>query len=196
MGFIVDESGTRFDPDKISPIMEYPRPKNMKQLRRYLGMCSWFLRYLPKYSTIAESLLKLTRKDVPYVWDTACEDAFCILREKLTSAPILARPSFQKEYVIECDASNTGLDSVLLQREEDGSPRVIAYASRTLTASERIFFVTERELLAILFSIRKFRCYVKEDHFRVISDHSCLQWIFKLQNPSGRLARWALELQQ
>ena len=108
----------------------------------------------------------------------------------------MARPSFEREFILECDTSKTGLGSVLSQRDENNTPHIIAYASRTLTASERSFSVTELELLSVISSIRKFRCYIEGDHFKIITDHSCLQWISKLQNPSGRLARWSLELQQ
>ena len=108
----------------------------------------------------------------------------------------MARPNFEREFILECDASKTGLGSVLLQRDENHTPHVIAYASRTLIASERNFSVTRLELLSIIWSIRRFRCYIEGDHFKIITDHYCLQWMSKLQNPSSRLARWSLELQQ
>ena len=84
----------------------------------------------------------------------------------------------------------------LLRREDDGTPRIIAYASKTLDAIQRNYSVTERECLSILWSIKKFRCYIEGDQFTVAPDHGSLQWLFKLKNPSGRLARWTLELQQ
>ena len=108
LGFIVDENGIRIDPDKLRPILEYPRAKNLKQLRRFLGMCSWFRSYIPNYADIAEPLLKLTRKDIVYMWNEDCEEALTILRIKLTSSPILARPNFEREFILECDASKTG----------------------------------------------------------------------------------------
>ena len=189
LGFIVDGNGTRPDPDKTRSVVEYPAPKTAKQVLRFLGMSSWYRKWIPEYSTIADPLINLTRKSVKFLWDEKCQQAFDTLKQKLISAPILCRPDYNLEFILETDASNTGLGCVLIQRDRDNNDRVIAYASRVLSPAERKFSTTERETLAVLWSIRKFHCYVEGDHFRVISDHSSLLWLFNLKNPSGRLAR-------
>ena len=195
LGFLIDDRGIRTDPEKIRPIADYPIPKNLKQLRKFIGMCSWYRKFIRDFATICEPLNSLTRKDVPYIWSEECEEAFKTLKEKLTSSPILSRPKFDEQFILETDASQTGLGAVLLQRY-DNSEKVIAYASRALTAQERKFSTTELEMLAILWAIRKHRCYVEGEKFLVVTDHHSLKYMLSLRNPCGRLARWTLELQQ
>lgn len=117
------------------------------------------------------------------------------LKECLVTAPILSCPDFSREFVIQCDSSDFGIGAVLTQNFEDGE-RAIAYISRSLTRQERKFSTTEKECLAVLWAIEKFRPYVEGSHFTVITDHYSLVWLDHLQNPSGRLARWAVRLQQ
>ena len=150
-------------------------------------MCNWYRKFIEHYADIAEPLVRLTRKKVDYVWDEDCQLAFERLKTMLISSPILSRPEFDREFILETDASDTGLGAVLKQSYEDGD-RVIAYASRVLSAAERNYSVTERECLAILWAVRKFRCYVEAEHFSIITGHYCLKWLVNLQNPSGRLA--------
>ena len=194
LGVLVNRDGFKPDPDKIAPILEYPAPKNLKQLRRFLGMASWYRKFLPDFATIAESLTRLTKQSVAYEWGETEQSAFEQIKALIASAPVLHRPSFNHQFVIQTDASDTGLGAVLTQTI-DGEERVLCFASRTMTAAERNYSVTERECLAVLWAIRKFRAYVEGYHFKVITDHSSLKWLCNLHNPTGRLARWALEMQ-
>uniref|UniRef100_A0ABD2WS82 RNA-directed DNA polymerase n=1 Tax=Trichogramma kaykai TaxID=54128 RepID=A0ABD2WS82_9HYME len=195
LGVIVDREGIRPDPDKTAPMANFPAPKTLKQLRRFLGMASWYRKFLENFATIAEPLTRLTRKGEKFTWAEDQQNSFEKIRGMLATAPVLNQPSFEHEFVIQTDASDTGLGAVLTQTI-DNTERVLCFASRTMNAAERNYSVTERECLAVLWAVQKFRPYVEGYHFKVISDHSSLKWLHNLKNPTGRLARWALELQQ
>jgi transposase len=140
-------------------------------------------------------MIKLLKKGQKWNWSEAAQLAFEELKTKLVKAPILSCPDFSRPFCLQTDASYSGLGSVLTQNLE-GEEKVIAYASRSLTDAEKKYSVTEKELLAILWSIRKFRPYLEGYNFEVVTDHFALKWLNTLQNPSGRLARWSLELQE
>lgn len=193
LGFIVNKSGLQVDPEKTSSVTDFPAPRNIKQIRRFLGMASWYRRFIPDFATIAQPLSLLTKKKQPWVWDTAQHNAFDTLKTKLTTAPTLLCPDFSLPFTLQTDASSVGLGAVLTQ-VITGEEHVIAYAGRSLTRPERNYTVTEQECLAVLWSIRKFRGYLEGYKFTVITDHSSLRWLHKIQTPSGRLARWSLEL--
>ena len=164
--------------------MQYPAPKNLKQLRRFLGMASWYRKFLPEFATIADLLTHLTKRGVAFVWSKEAQSAFKQIKALIASAPILHRPSFDHPFVIQTDASDSGLGAVLTQTV-DGVERVLCFASRTMTPAERNYSVTERECLAVLWAIRKFRPYVEGYHFTVITDHSSLKWLCNLHNSTG-----------
>ncbi|CAB0036822.1 unnamed protein product [Trichogramma brassicae] len=195
LGVIVDREGIRPDPDKTAPMANFPAPKTLKQLHRFLGMASWYRKFLENFATIAEPLTRLTRKGEKFTWAEDQQNSFEKIRGMLAIAPVLNHPSFEHEFVIQTDASDTGLGAVLTQTI-DNTERVLYFASRTMNATDRNYSVTEQECLAVLWAIQKFRPYVEGYHFKVISDHSSLKWLYNLKNPTGRLARWALELQQ
>ena len=194
LGFLVNSEGLRVDPDKVSPILQFPAPVNVSKVRQFLGLASWYRRFIPDFATIAAPLTLLLRKNQPWVWGEEQQSAFEKIRFLLATNPVLARPDYSKEFQLQTDASSTGLGAVLSQNI-DGVERVIAYASRSLTPAERNYTATERECLAVVWSIQKFRCYIEGSHFRVITDHSSLRWLSNLKDPAGRLGRWALALQ-
>lgn len=198
LGYIVGSNGLRTDPDKIEAMINYPRPTNTTEIKRFVGLCSWYKRFIKDFSTLMSpinDLLKGKRKKQKIDWSEEAESSFQKIKDALVSAPILSQPDFSKKFVIQCDASDTGLGGVLTQTI-DGSERVIAYASRTLSRSERNYSVTERECLSVIFSIEKFRPYVEGARFTVITDHYSLLWLNNLKNPTGKLARWAVRLRQ
>lgn len=181
------------DDDKIRPVLEYPAPRNVKQLRRFLGMGSWYWRFQPQFATDSEPLTRILRKDKRWEWEEAQKSAFEKIRERLTTFPVLSCPDFSTPFVLQTDASNVGLGAVLSQTV-DGNERAIAFASRTLTDAERKYSTTELECLAVVWAIKKFRPYLEGYRFTVITDHTSLRWLHNLRNPTGRLARWGLEL--
>ena len=188
LGVLVNREGFRPDPDKIEPVMRYPEPKNLRQLRRFLGMASWYRKFLKDFATIAEPLTRLTKKDHRYEWTEEQEAAFEKIKSIIASASVLHRPLFDVQFTVQTDASDTGIGAVLTQ-VVDGQERVLEFASRTLSPAERNYSVTERECLAVVWAIDKFRPYIEGYHFCIVTDHSSLRWIRTMQSPTGRLAR-------
>lgn len=195
LGYVINRHGMHVDPQKVSAIVDMASPKRAKDIRRLLGMVSWYRRFIPNLSTIIAPLTNLTRKHAKFVWSSDCEQSFQTIKNKLVSAPILSCPNFDYDFTLQCDASAYGLGAVLSQYYE-GKEHVICYLSRSMTLCERKYTVTERECLAVIWAIEKGRCYLEGQHFTVITDHHSLLWLHNLKNPHGRLARWALRLQQ
>lgn len=195
LGYVVNSSGLHVDPEKVSAILNIRPPKNVSEVRRILGITSWYRRFIPNFATIVAPITNLLRKHVKFVWSEECNLAFERVKEHLVSAPIISCPDFDKPFSIQTDASDFGLGAVLSQSHEDGE-RVVSFISRSLTSSERKYSVTEKECLAVLWAIERFRPYVEATHFTVITDHFALKWLHSLKDPSGRLARWSVRLQQ
>lgn len=192
---IIDREGIRTDPEKVSAVADWPEPRTVKQIRQFIGMASWYRRFIAGFSKIAAPLTQLTKKNARWTWGEEQKRAFRTLKAKLISAPVLACPDFSKRFILQTDASTSGLGAVLTQQHENGE-RVIAYASRTLNAAERNYTATELECLAIVWGIRRMKSYLEGYAFTVITDHQALKWLQKLESPSGRLGRWVFELQQ
>lgn len=197
LGYIIDKKGLRTDPEKVAAILNFPRPRNYTELKRFIGLASWYRRFVENFSIIAAPLHDLTkgRKNKRLVWTSEAESAFVKLKTLLTSTPVITCPDYSKPFFIQCDASNNGIGAVLCQKNEDGE-QPIAYLSRKLNDRERKYSTSERELLSMVYAIEKFRPYVDGVHFTVLTDHSALQWLHKMKDPHGRLARWAMKLQQ
>ena len=189
LGHIISEDGIATDPAKTKVISEWPRPCDATEVRSFLGLCGYYRRFIKGFSNIARPLHKLTENDKEFVWTNDCENSFQDLKSRLCNSPILAMPDFTKEFTLDCDASGTAIGAVLSQNF-DGKERPIAYASRTLTKSERKYCVTRRELLAIVYFTKYFRHYLIGKPFLVRTDHNALRWLMNFKNPEGQIARW------
>lgn len=195
LGYIVDKDGLRTDPDKVTAILNFPRPKNLTELKRFIGLASWYRRFVNKFSEIAAPLHDLTKGKRPFRWTQEADSAFTKLKTMLTDTPVMACPDYSKPFIIQCDASNIGVGAVLCQ-STGNAEQAVAYLSRKLSDREKKFSTSERELLSVVYAIEKFRPYIEGSHFKVITDHSALQWLHNMKDPHGRLARWSLKLQQ
>lgn len=131
-----------------------------------------------------------------FTWDDNCQTSFEHLRNKLVTAPVLAFPNLERPFILDTDASDTGLGAVLSQATDDGSEQVVAYASKTLSRAERNYCVTRKELLAIVHAVRHFRPYLLGRHFTLRTDHGSLTWLMNFREPGGQLARWLEQLQE
>ncbi|CAF3331006.1 unnamed protein product [Rotaria socialis] len=200
LGHVVSQSGIEPDPDKIRAVREYPIPMKLKDVRAFLGLTSYYRRFIKNFATVAEPLISLTRSadNRPFLWSTTCQQAFDYLRQLLIQAPIVAYPQFDKPFVLQLDASDVGLSAILAQKliDEDGVQRehVIGYASRTLSSSERHFSATERECLAIVYGCNHFRPYLEGVRFTIVTDHKALKWLHHTKDLNSRLARWAMQI--
>ena len=132
LGYVVSEHGLPTDPMKVDVVRKFAVPKDVKSLHSFLGLVSYYRRFIPCFSKMASPLYFLTRKDVPFDWTPTYEQAFDELKQALITAPVLAYPNFEQEFLLETDASGIGLGAVLAQRREDGTVRPISYASQTL----------------------------------------------------------------
>ncbi|KAL6419674.1 hypothetical protein ACFW04_011286 [Cataglyphis niger] len=195
LGHVVDRAGIHTDPEKVRAVASWEEPRSTKQIRQFLGVASWYRRFIENFSTIAAPLTRLTKKNARWIWGEAEATAFKRLKAALTTAPVLACPDFNRRFILQTDASTSGLGAVLTQYHEDGE-RVIAYASRTLSGAEANYSATELECLAVVWGVRRMRDYLEGYAFTVITDHQSLRWLQKLEAPTGRLARWLFELQQ
>ncbi|KMQ86699.1 reverse ribonuclease integrase [Lasius niger] len=165
LGHVIDQDGIRTDPEKVSAVNNWPEPTTVKQVRQFLGMASWYRRFIASFSTIAAPLTRLTKKNARWSWGPAEGDAFRALKRILVSAPVLACPDFSRLFVLQTDASTDGLGAVLTQNYEEGE-RVIAYASRTLNGAELVEVAAKLEaptgrLARWLFELQQYDCEVK-----------------------------------
>ncbi|CAK1602518.1 unnamed protein product [Parnassius mnemosyne] len=195
LGYLVDKHGLRTDQGKVDIILNYPTPTSAKEVKRFLGMAGWYRRFITNFSKISKPLNKLTSKNVRFEWTTEADESFNHLKTALVSAPILKCPNFDLPFSIHCDASSVAVGGVLTQTY-DGVEHPIAYCSRSLAKNEINFSTSERELMAVIYALEQFRSYVEGTKCKIITDHASLLWFYKLNNPSGRLARWSMRLSQ
>ncbi|XP_063361755.1 uncharacterized protein LOC134650752 [Cydia amplana] len=194
LGHVITQQGVSTDPDKVSAVLEMKEPGTLKHLRTFLQTCSWFRKFIPNFSKVSEPLTRLTRKKQVWIWGPEQTQAFLELKRLLTTAPILVQADFSRPFILRTDSSNYALGAVLLQGEGN-EERPIEYASRLLNAAERNYSTTEREALAVVWAVERFRSYLDGQPVVIGSDHQPLRWLLSLKSPAGRLVRWALRLQ-
>lgn len=195
LGYIVGANGLMVDPMKVEAILNIPTPQKVGDVRRIIGLSSWYRRFISNFSDLTAPLCNLLRKNVRFEWTAECDAAFNALKESLISAPILTCPDFEKPFIVQTDASDFGLGAILSQQTDEGE-KVICYLSRSLTRLERSYSVTQKECLAVLFAIEKLKPYLLGTKFTVVTDHYSLKWLNNIKDPVGRIARWAVRMQQ
>ena len=196
VGHVVGKGSLSMDEEKLGRIKEAPQPKTKKQVRSFLGLAGYYRKFIPNYAEIAVPLTDLTKKNQPnqVKWGDAQQHAFDTLRDLLTKAPILRLPDFSKPFIVQTDASDSGIGCILLQEYDDGRFPVVC-ASKKLLPRERNYSVIERECLAIVFAVKKFAKYLYGREFILHTDHQPLSYIHRAKLESGRIMRWALFLQ-
>ena len=195
LGHIVGEDGVKTDPEKVRAVKEYPRPGSAKEIRAFLGLAGYYRRFVADFAQIAEPMTMLTKKDARFEWSNRAEVAFQRLKTELSSGNLLIYPDFRDPFIVATDASSIALGAVLSQKR-NGKERPICYASRQLKNAEKNYSATELELLAVIWATKQFRCYLLGRKFRLVTDHAALKWMLSLRDPSSRLTRWALRLQE
>ncbi|GFW59152.1 retrovirus-related Pol polyprotein from transposon 17.6 [Trichonephila clavipes] len=166
-------------------------PKNSKEKSKFLGMAGWYQKFIPQYADICEPLYRLKKKGAKFNWSTEAQDSFDKIKRALTEAPVLQLPNFTEQFNLFTDASGVGIGAVLNQNN-----RPIAFASRTLNKAERNYTVTERECLAVIWALNKFKTYFGSLPVKVITDHAALTKLTNGKNLSSRVIRWALKLSE
>lgn len=189
LGHVVTTEGIRVDPGKIEAIREWPVPVNVTQLRSFLGLCSYYRKFIYNFAKLARPLNALT-ENKPFFWTMECNDAFQGLKSKLMNSPVLSYPDPKGgDFVLDTDASNRAIGAVLLQMQ-DGEEKVIGYFSHALGKAETNYCVTRKELLAIVEAVKHFHCYLYGRRFRLRTDHGSLRWLLNFKDIEGQLARW------
>ncbi|KAG1959630.1 hypothetical protein F2P79_005884 [Pimephales promelas] len=199
LGHKVDETGLHPVPEKVTALQNAPAPKNVTELKAYLGLLNYYNKFLPNLSTILAPVHKLLRKDEKWNWEGEQEAAFAQSKEMINSVQVLVHYDPQKDVILSCDASPYGLGAVLSHKMPDGSERPIGFMSRTLNQAERNYSQLDKEGLAIMFGLQRFHKYLYGRKFTIVTDHKPLLSLFNElkavpQMSSPRIQRWAVTL--
>ena len=186
LGHIVSKDGVRMDPAKVEAIKTWPDLKTVHDVRSFLGLCSYYRRFIRSFAEIASPLHALERKGITFTWAEKEISAFNKLKEKLTTDPVLILPDLRKSFVVQCDACGHSLGAVLMQ-----NGHVVAYESRMLLKAERTLQVYEKELLAVIHALSSWKHYLLGADFVVQTDHQTLRYFLTQSKLSEKHMRWA-----
>lgn len=194
LGHVISAAGISPDPEKVECVRQYPRPKSAEEVKRFVAFVNYYRRFIENFAHIVQPLNQLTRKNVAFEWSVNCQKAFDTLKAKLVNPPILQYTDFSEtnQFNLKTDASGFGISAILSNSDDT----VIAYASRALNKAERNYCTMERELLAIVWGVQHFRPYLYSRKFVIYTDHRPLIYLFSLINPSSRLTKFRLILEE
>ena len=188
LGHKISQKGIDVDQSKIEVISKLPVPTNVKTIRSFLGHAGFYRRFIKDFSKIARPLTLLLMKDVPFVMDEKCIEAFNVLKEKLITALIMAAPDWTLPFEVMCDASDEALGAVLGQRK-DKKFHTIYYSSKTLAGPQLNYTTTEKEFLSVIHAFKKFRPYLLGKKVIVFTDHSALKYLINKPDASYLMKR-------
>ena len=189
LGHVISSEGVLPNPDNVAKLAEWKVPESVTEVRSFLGLGNYYRRFVKDYSLLVKPLTDLTKKDQAFQWTAACQSAFESLKRALMGPDIMAYPTHDGYFILDCDACDVSIGAVLSQ-VQGGRERVVAYGSRTLNRHERNYCVTDRELLAVKHFVEHYKHHLLGRHFTVRSDHQALKWLFSLREPKQRIARW------
>ena len=195
LGHVISSRGIEVDKAKIELISELPSPIGVKAMRQFLGHVGVYRRFIKDFSKIAKPLYKLLEKHAKFSWDEDCQMSFEELKSHLTTVPVVRAPNWQLPFEVMCDASDLAIGAGLGQRE-DGKPYVVYYASKTLNEAQGNYTTTEKELLAVVYALDKFRACLVGLDIIIFTDHSALKYLLTKEDAKARLIRWVLLLQE
>ena len=195
-GFRVSADGLSPDVQKIDVVTRIPPPSSVRDVKVFLGATGWYRRFIPQYATLAKPLTTLLENGREFDWTSECQEAFMALKQKLSSAPVLAHPLPDRPFILTTDASSVGLGAELAQVTQGNVVKPVAYFSRVLSKTERRYSTYDREFLAVIAAVRHFRHHLLGATFRLRTDHRPLQFMTNAKDPWGRRARWIAELQE
>lgn len=196
LGHRLTREGIKPDPEKFQAIRNYPVPTSKEEVKRFVAFCNYYRKFVQNFNQITGCLNDLTKKKSIFLWTERCQASFDLMKSKLTNPPILAYPNFSREFIITTDASDLACGAVLSQLDDEGNDKPVQYASRSFTQGEKNKPVIEKELVAIHWAVNIFKPYVYGTKFLIKTDHRPLVFLFNLKNPTSRLARIRLDLQE
>ena len=188
LGHVVSKTGIEVQAEKTEAVKDWPVPRNLREVRSFVGLCSYYRRFVAGFADIAAPLHVLMRKNAKFEWYLECQEAFDSLEDKLTTAPVLGMPQNDGQFLLYTDASDSGLGAVLSQVHGDREV-VIAYASKMLSRSEKTYYTTKKELLAVVYGLKTFKQYLLGRQLTVRTDHSALTWLRRTPEPLAQQAR-------
>lgn len=196
LGYTIGRGLVKPQEVKLAAIWDWPRPHTKKQVRSFLGLANYYRRFIPDFAVLAAPLTDLTSKKHSRLvsWGPAAEEAFGDLKRALCAKPVLTAPDFDKEFVVQADASETGLGAVLTQLHGEEEHPVL-YLSRKLLRCERNYATVEKECLAVKWALETLRYYLLGRRFTLVTDHAPLQWMARNKETNSRVTRWFLSLQ-
>jgi hypothetical protein len=183
LGHVISKEGMAVNPSKVASILEWEAPKNVKQIRGFLGMAGYYRRFIEGFSKIAGPMTKLLQKNTPFVWSEECETSFQTFK-KVTTTPVLVVPETGKDYTIYCDASKNGLGCVLMQDR-----KVTAYGSRQLRPHEVNYLTHDHELATVVFALKGWRHFLYGAKCELYTDHKSLKYFFTQKELNMRQQR-------
>jgi hypothetical protein len=181
--------------DKVKAIKEWPIPSSVTGVRSFLGLAGYYRRFVKEFSRIAMPLTDLLRTDIKFHWDESQQKAFHLLKNSISSAPVLTIPDVSLPYVVTTDASGFAVGATLSQDQGNGL-QPIAFISHKMNEHERNYPVHEQELLAVVIALKEWRHYLHGRPFRIITDHQSLRYLSTQPHLSPRQVRWSEFLQQ
>lgn len=182
----------------VQAVDRFPAPETKKQVRSFLGLVGYYRKFIPNFSERALTLTDLTKGNcsTKVKWSDQCEVSFQDLKEALKGRPLLVPPNWEKEFVLQVDASQRGLGAILSQKDDDDEEHPIAFASRKLQPREEKLSTTEKECLAIVWAVEHFRYYLLRRTFTLQTDHNPLVWLNQVKDKNQKLLRWSVTLQE
>ena len=199
LGHIIDHDGLHPAPNKLMAIKDAPTPRNVTELKAFLGLINYYNKFMSNLSCILSPLYRLLKKGGPWIWTETQNQAFQKTKDLLQSSSLPVHYDPAKELIVSADASPYGLGAVLSHKMEDGSEKSITFASRTLSETEKKYSQVEKEALTVVFAVKKFHQYIHGCPFCIYSDHQPLKYLLNETRhipvmASARIQRWALTL--
>ena len=199
LGYKIDANGVHPLPHKVQAVLDAPAPRNVKELKAYLGMLSYYSRFIPNLSAVLAPLHQLLKASTPWLWTHQTQQVFQTSKQLLASAGVLVHYDPALELIVAGDVSDYGLGAVLSQKMRNGEERPVAFASRSLSAAEKNYSQVEKETLACIFAVKRFHSYLYGRKFTLTTDHKPLLTLLGEHKPilhqaSARIQRWALIL--
>ncbi|CAN6447443.1 unnamed protein product [Victoria cruziana] len=189
------QTGIEVDKTKIETIAKLAPPSCVREFRSFLKHAGFYTRFIKDFSKISRPLCDLLAKDIAFVFSEECQGSFLKLKEALGSAPLLRVPDWSLPFEIMCDASDYAIRAILRQRVEK-KPGMIYYASKTLVDAQLHYTTMEKELLAVVFALEKFRSYILGSKVLVYTDHAALKYLLSKKDTKARVIRWIVLLQE
>jgi len=196
LGVVIGPQGVEMQREKVEGVLNWPTPRNVKKVQKFLGLANYYRRFIKDFAKIAAPLHVLVRKEQKWKWEKEQEEAFGKLKEAFMMEPVLAIPDIDREMRVEADASDYATGRVLSLKGEDGKWRPVAFISKSLNTTERNYEIHDKEMLAVIRCLEAWRHYLEgaKLEFEIWTDHKNLQYFMTSQKLNRRQARWALYL--